>query len=896
MTSPDRPGSEQGALVQRLVARALDLPVEERGAYLAEACAGDSPLRNEVDTWVRACTASGEEGFLDGCAAEHAAPLLEQVERWETGDGDRQIALATLTSLLSDRYEIDREVGRGGSATVFLAHDRRHDRAVAIKVLDPRLAASASASRFLREIRLAARMTHPNILPLHDSGDAGGLLYYVMPYVEGESLRARLTRQGPFPVPEALGLLREVIGALAHAHRQGIVHRDVKPENILLLDGHAVVADFGIAQALDTALGQEGEVEGPELGRVATETRESTVIGTPAYMAPERMTPGWTTDVRADLYSLGVVAYEMLGGTNPFTAETQEATASAQRERVPAPLRAARPDLPPDIENLVMALLAKDPADRPPSAEAVLERLERGMARAALSGGVARSRRWPSLVGMGALAVLAGGVLTVVLFPRAVAPVSDRRIAVRVCENRGTGGDLALAQALTQEITGKLRGIAGLRVIGQESMRRYEGRATPATTIGGDLGVDYVLGCTVEWTRREDGEALVRVRSELQRAGDNTVLWTLAPDPQPVGDIIALQATVADRVLDELRIGSTEAQRQARRRSPTVSLAAYQHYLTGLARVALTTQAAREEGLRSFERAIALDSSFALAWAGLGLAWLHLPPFWDRHDSTGNLAPNSLEAYRRAEEAAGQALRLDPTLVEARVVLESARFYISWDYRAAVASLDRLTLQAPDDLYAQQRYRMALVAAGRFPEALAVSRRAIDLDPLHPVTNTFLAVDLARMGETEEAIAILRRVVGWNPDFAQAFMVLGTLQLQAGARGAGADTATRFLTLRGYPASATDKVRRALAGTGPVSEAIEVLDDLQRGIWEPEGRLAGYYALLGERGRALALLERAKRQHVGELLFHRSMPFFVSLRGDPRFEATWEEPLPGSGE
>lgn len=886
MTSPDPPGSERWAPVQRLLERALDLPAEEREAYLAEACEGDDALRNEVDAWMRACVASGEEGFLDGCAVEFAAPLLEQVERWETGDGDRQIALATLTSLLSDRYEIDREVGRGGTATVFLAHDRRHDRAVAIKVLDPRLVESASAGRFLREIRLAARMTHPNILPLHDSGDARGLLYYVMPYVEGETLRARLTRQGPLPVPEALGLLREVIGALAHAHRQGIVHRDVKPENILLLDGHAVVADFGIAQALDTALGQEGEDAGPRVERVAMETRESTVFGTPAYMAPERVTPGRTTDVRADLYSFGVMAYEMLAGANPFAAATPEATAAAQRETVPAPLRGRRPDLPPDTETLVMDLLAKDPVDRPASAEVVLERLEHGMD---LSGRAARSRRWPSLVGMGALAAV-GGVLTVVLFPRTAAPVADRRIAVRVCENRGTGGDPTLAQALTQEVTGKLSGIAGLRVIGQESMRRYES-TTPATTIGRDLGVEYVLGCTLDWTRREDGEALVTVRSELQRAGDNTVLWTLAPDPQPVGDILALQATVADRVLDELRIGSTEAQRRERRRSPTVSLAAYQHYLTGLVRVALPTQEAREEGLRSFERAIALDSSFALAWAGLGLAWLHLTPFWDRHDSTRNLAPNSLEAYRRAEEAARRALRLDSTLVEARVVLESARFYIAWDYRAPVSALETLARHAPDDIYAQQRYRMALVAAGRFPEALASSRRAIDLDPLHPVTNTFLAVDLARMGETEEAISILRRVVGWNPDFAYAFMVLGTLQLQAGARAAGADSATRFLTLRGYPASAADKVRRALAGTGPVADAIEALDVMQGVTWEPESRLAGYYALLGERDRALVLLERAKQQHAGELLFQRSQPFFASLRGDPRFEAIWEEPL-----
>ena len=253
-------------------------------------------------------------------------------------------------------------------ATVFLAQDIRHSRPVAVKMVARELVAPMGAESFLLEIRTAARLTHPHVLGVHDSGEAGGLLYYVMPYIQGETLRARLVREGALPLPDAMRLMRELAGALAYAHTHGVVHRDLKPENVLLSDGHAVVADFGIAKALAAATQADTE-------QSAGLTSAGVALGTPGYMAPEQGL-GDDIDHRADLYALGVVAYEMLAGAHPFGARSARALVKAHREEAPTPLGERRPDAPPEVIALVMQLLAKAPDARPESAEAVLRLLD----------------------------------------------------------------------------------------------------------------------------------------------------------------------------------------------------------------------------------------------------------------------------------------------------------------------------------------------------------------------------------------------------------------------------------------------------------------------------------------------------------------------------------------
>ncbi len=269
-----------------------------------------------------------------------------------------------LAAALSDRYAIERELGQGGMATVYLARDLRHERHVAVKVLRPELAASLGAERFLREIKLAAKLQHPHILPLHDSGEAGGFLYYVMPYVDGESLRARLARGGELPIHDAIKILIEVTDALAFAHGQGVVHRDIKPDNVLLSRKHALVTDFGIAKAVSEATGRQQI------------TTAGIALGTPIYMAPEQATADPAVDHRADIYAVGVMGYELIAGRPPFSGRTSQEVLAAHVMQAPLPLCARRTACPPGLEAVIMRCLEKRPADRWQSADELLAQLE----------------------------------------------------------------------------------------------------------------------------------------------------------------------------------------------------------------------------------------------------------------------------------------------------------------------------------------------------------------------------------------------------------------------------------------------------------------------------------------------------------------------------------------
>jgi len=291
-----------------------------------------------------------------------------------------------ITPALAANYAIEREIGRGGMATVYLAHDVKHGRQVALKVLLPELAAAVGKERFLREIAIAAQLTHPNILPLHDSGEADGHLFYTMPYVEGETLRQRLERDKSLPIPEGARILHEVIDALAYAHGQGFVHRDIKPENIMLTGRHAVITDFGVGKAVTAA------------GDTSRLTTVGTALGTPAYMAPEQAAGEVDIDNRADIYALGVVAYEMFAGAPPFTGATVMQVIASHFKKIPEPLAKVRMTVPAGLEQVVMKCLEKNPADRWQRAEDMLPPLDRVLAAAVPAGPSAGGRRLNPLV------------------------------------------------------------------------------------------------------------------------------------------------------------------------------------------------------------------------------------------------------------------------------------------------------------------------------------------------------------------------------------------------------------------------------------------------------------------------------------------------------------------
>jgi tetratricopeptide (TPR) repeat protein len=363
-----------------------------------------------------------------------------------------QGVLAGPGTVLAGRYTLERELGRGGMATVFLAHDQRHRRPVAVKVLRPQIAAYLGADRFLREIEIAARLTHPHILPLHDSGESGEQLYYVMPFVEGESLRERLAREGPLPLEKALRITCEVADALAYAHAQGIVHRDIKPGNILLEAGHAVVADFGIARALSSA-------------GVQDMTTSGLIVGTPVYMSPEQAS-GSRVDGRSDLYSLGCVLYEMLTGSPPFSGATPQAVTAQHAYERPALLAVVLPSTPPAVVRAVDVVLQKDPEDRFPTAEEFAHALSETCPPS--TGPATRFRR-RRIAAVGAAAAL---VALPLALRRPHPPLDPGRIVVYpVSTAAAKAGALApdevtLALMASLNSTASLAGIDGARLPG----------------------------------------------------------------------------------------------------------------------------------------------------------------------------------------------------------------------------------------------------------------------------------------------------------------------------------------------------------------------------------------------------------------------------------------------
>jgi len=452
-----------------------------------------------------------------------------------------------LSSALADRYRLERELGAGGMATVWLAEDLRHHRQVAVKVLRPELAASLGPERFHQEVEVAARLQHPHILPLHDSGEADGFLYYVMPYVEGMTLRTRLRKERELPVGEAVRILRDVADAMVEAHARGVIHRDLKPENIMLTGRHAVVADFGVAKAVSEATGKQ---------RLTT---AGVAMGTPTYMAPEQATADPLTDHRADIYALGVVAYEMLTGEPPFVRTTAQAMLAAHLTEPPVAVTVRRGTIPAPLATLVMRCLEKKPADRPQRAEEVLAILE---SLATPSGGVTPTETQPVRVrgSRRKLALAAAGIAAVALVAVGAwallnrgGPLPDarQREPVVVLPFEVQGGDAALASLGVQaadRITAAIEGAslgAVVRIASAGDGERYTAR------LGRRVLRETGAGTLVVGTIAQRGDQ-VEVQAQVVRGSDLTTVWTLGPERAPSTDPTHAMDAIQERVLGAL--------------------------------------------------------------------------------------------------------------------------------------------------------------------------------------------------------------------------------------------------------------------------------------------------------------------------------------------------------
>ena len=653
-------------------------------------------------------------------------------------------AIPELEASLRERYLIERELGQGGMATVYLARDRKHDRLVALKVLRPELAASLGPERFLREIRLAAGLQHPHILPIFDSGEAAGRLWYTMPFVEGPSLRDRLREQSPLPIDEAVRIVREVAVALDHAHRRGVVHRDIKPENILLSDGQALVADFGIARAIGAA------------ARGETLTQVGIAIGTPMYMSPEQAS-GDVVDARSDLYSLGCTLYELLVGTAPFTGPTPQAVVVKQFTESAPSIRAGRPDAAAELERAVARALERDPGDRYPSLAEFATALEAG----------------------------AGS--------RSSSPPPGRSIAVLPFVNMSADAETEFfADGMAEEILNALTKVTALRVASRTSSFAFKGRNEDIAEIGRRLRATSVL----EGSVRRAGSR-IRVTAQLIDAREGFHLWSDRYDRE-LADVFAIQDEIAASIVGALRVVLTDREREA---LPVerADIRAYEYYLRGRQ---LALQMRRESyhgAIRMYERAVEIDSTYARAYAGIAdsHAWLYM-----YYEATGETLRRADAASRRALEldpgsaeahaSRGFALSLSRRYAEARAELATAvglspglfeAHYLFGRVCWAEGRLDQAARHfedaaaaQPDDYQAISMLATVWDGLGATEQALTHHRRAVERArrhlELYPTDARALylgAISLRRVAEDAEAREWAERALATVTDDSSAF-------------------------------------------------------------------------------------------------------------------------------
>jgi serine/threonine-protein kinase len=698
------------------------------------------------------------------------------------------------------------------------------------------VAIEVGAPRFLREIQIAARLHHPHILPLYDSDQADGLLYYVMPYIEGESLKDRLARERQLPVSDAIQIAREVADALSYAHSCNVVHRDIKPGNILLDAGHALVADFGVARAVGGA-----------------QTSSGHVIGTPAYMSPEQIDGSEFLDGRSDIYSLGCVLFEMLVGTSPFRGSTVTAIiANRLSGPVPSP-RAFRELVPEAVDAAVKKAMAELPADRFTTAGQFAEAL-----------------------GTSATVAIAVGAAQAIVQAAAAAAKS---VAVLPFENMSTDPENEyFSDGITDDIIAQLSKISALKVISRTSSMQYKKTTKKITAIAEELGVGAIL----EGSVRKAGPR-VRIVAHLVDPKTEKHLWGDTFDRQ-LTDIFEVQSEVAQQITGALSVALSPEEKQRVEKKATADADAYNLYLMGRFHANKWSGEDVQKGIDHFQEAIAKDPGFAVAYAGLADAYELL--------SIGFGSKPPVEYLAQAKVMALKALELDDSLAEAHTSLAYARWLGDLDWSGAERGFKRALELKSSYVMAHEWYAEYLAALGRHDEALAEIKRAQQLDPLSVPVNRAVGWILYFGRRYDQSIEELRKTLGMDPNFLGARLVLWWVYVAKGDyEGAIADI-RQEIERPGLRTVKKLMLGYACAASGNKEEASGIL-------WELEPKLAGenrlallsalLFTALDMKDRAFQELHRAYELREPGLLFLKVAPWLDPLRSDPRYGALVEK-------
>jgi serine/threonine-protein kinase len=779
-----------------------------------------------------------------------------------------------LQATLGDAYSLERELGGGGMSRVFVATETALGRHVVVKVLPGETFGQISLDRFKREIAIAARLQHPHVVPLLTAGQVGGLPYFTMPFVAGESLRARLSSGPEVPLADAVRILREVASALAYAHAQGVVHRDIKPDNVLVSGGAAMVTDFGVAKAL-VAAGDRP----PERVESATDLSQSALtalgvaLGTPAYMAPEQIAADPSTDHRADIYAWGIMAYELVGGTLPFAGRTPQAMLAAHLAETPEQLTRRRAGIPPALADLVMRCLAKLPEDRPQTADELVRTLD----TAATTSGSIRLP-FPLARGRHALIAAVAGLIAIALVGAwamrrgaavASSSTAQQTLAVLPIENLSRDSTAEyLADGMTTELSHALSKLPGLQVVGDLSTFRFKGTHATAGDIARQLGVRMLLNGKLQPERGR-----VRLQMQLSDASGK-ILWSNTFDRENK-DNFAMQDDITRAIATEMRMVLSPATVAETRAGRTVNPDAHDLYLRGVFEKNKVTPQGLERALVYFQDALKLDPNYAQAHAGVAFAY----------DLLADVYRPSHEYHMLSLAAAKRAVELDSLLADARVLLGYEIAAATWDFAAGRAEMERglaMNPKSPDALF---MYGLFLFLSGETAKAVELADRLIQVDPLSPLAARLRAEALVWGGRNQEALrqdSIARSldpmVIIWESTRGMALREMGRFD----------EAVAAFLDFQKTFEQPSVGLAVTYGHMGKRDEALRVIRAIEareRQQWIDPDFIAIAYAGIGDADHTIEWLETAFRKKTFSLraIMSWDCPWLRAVQNDPRF-------------
>ena len=763
---------------------------------------------------------------------------------------------SALQASLGTAYSIVRELGGAGMSRVFLAEDIELGRQVVVKMLAPETASAVGIDRFRREIRMAAGLQHPHILPVLAAGQAGDALYYTMPFVAGEDLKARLARDRQLPVEDAVRLVCEIADALAFAHGKGIVHRDVKPANILLSDGHALLTDFGIAKALEPV--------------TDSLTATGMSLGTPTYMAPEQIAGAGDVDGRADEYALACVAYELLTGSAPFAGASAQAVV-AQHMTAPFPRAThSRPDVPRAVDDVLQKAAAKAPADRYATLGDFSAALRAALAPAAPASS-RTSRRWILMAAPTAL-VAALAIAGVWRSTRRAAATDPKTFAVLpLAVVGGDTSNLYYADGITDALIGALSGIPGLHVTSRSSTFAFRGSHLTARQVGESLHVSALLEGSVQRV----GDR-VRIAVDLTDPQRDGVLWHKSFDGTRA-DVFGMQDSIAKAVVAALEVRLADGATQSPPKPEKTNPEAYDAYLRGRYFQARRDSAGLTKSLDYLSSAIALDSTFAPAYAALAEVYTDMTVF-------GLTPPTAVQA--QAEAASLRSMQLGESTAEGHTARGFVAYMLEWDIPTAKREFARAL--AIDPRYtAAHLYRATMdLAIGDTVAALRDGREAVRLDPYSLIANTRLATFLLFNGRPREAAAQAQHVREMDSTFTQARAELVRADLALGDCASALREVSTLPRLRLATLPVHGLAYAHCGRPGDAAAELSRFDEQRRhGTYVSHMAYAMVSAALGRNDEAIAHLDSALTEHTWALMLMRTEPEFDRLRSDPRFAA-----------